>query len=51
MWPLVTYFNYFKIVSTMTFLDLHTGLISDIFLFKTVILYHYTLYIMIIQRV
>ena len=33
------YSNYFKIVSTVTFLDSQTGLISSIFLFKTVSLY------------
>ena len=43
MWPLVTYSNYFKIVSTVTFLDSVTKLISGIFLFKTVILYFYTI--------
>ena len=37
MWPLVTDSNYFKIVSSVTFLDSQTGLISGIF---TVILYH-----------
>ena len=42
MWPLVTYSNYLEIVSTMTFLDSLTELTSGIFLFKTVILYHYT---------
>ena len=41
MWPLVTYSNYFEIVSTVTFLHSPTGLIPGIFLFKTVILYHY----------
>ena len=40
MWPLVTYSNYFEIVSTVTFLDWQTGLISGMFLFKTVLLYH-----------
>ena len=44
MWPLVMYSNYFEIVSTVTFLDSRTGLISGIFLCKTVILYHHTLY-------
>ena len=44
MWPLVTYSNYFKIVSTVTFLDCLTKLISGIFLFKTVVLYSYTMY-------
>ena len=43
MWPLVTYSNYFEIVSTVTFLDSLTGLISGTFLFKTVILYLYTI--------
>ena len=41
MWPLVMYSNYFEIMSTVTFLDLRAGLISGIFMFKTVILYHY----------
>ena len=40
MWPLVTYSNYFDIVSTVIFLDLQTGLNSGIFLFKTAKLYH-----------
>ena len=40
MWPLVTYSNYFEMVTTVTFLDLQMGLISGTFLFKTVILYH-----------
>ena len=40
MWPLVTYSNYFEIVSTVTFLDCQTELISGTFLCKTVILYH-----------
>ena len=44
MWPLVTYSNYFDIVSTMTFIDSRSGLISGIFLFKTVILYLFMLY-------
>ena len=43
MWPLVMYSNYFEIVSTMTFLILRTELISGMLLFKTIILYHYTL--------
>ena len=42
MWSLVMYSNYFEIVFTLTFLDSWTGFISDIFMFKTVILYHYT---------
>ena len=41
MWPLVMCSNYFKIVSTVTFLDSQTELISGICLFKNVILYHY----------
>ena len=41
MWSLVTYSNYFKIVSTVTFLESRTELISGMFLFKIVILYHY----------
>ena len=36
--------NYFETVSSVTFLDSQTGLVSGMFLFKTVILYHYTLY-------
>ena len=40
MWPLVTYSNYFEIVSTVTFLRSRIELILDIFLFKTVTLYH-----------
>ena len=44
MWPLVTYSNYFEVVSTVTFLDSRTRIISSKFLFKTVILYHYTIY-------
>ena len=51
MWPLVTYSNYFEVVSTVTFLDSLTGIISSKFLFKTVLLYHYTLYIMIMQGI
>ena len=44
VWPLVMYSNYFEIVTTVTFLDSQTGLISGTFLFETVILYHnYTL--------
>ena len=35
MWHLVTYSNYFEIVSTVTFLDSQTGLISGIFLFNS----------------
>ena len=42
MWPLVMYSNYFKMVSTVTLLDSLTELISDMFLFNTVLLYHYT---------
>ena len=34
MWPLVTYSNYFEVVSTVTFLDSQTELISGMFLFK-----------------
>ena len=41
MWPLVTYSNYFEIVSTVTVLGSRTELISGILLYKTVILYHY----------
>ena len=51
MWPLVTYSNYFETVSTVMFLHPQTELISGKFLFKTVVLYHYTLYIMIIQGI
>ena len=51
MWPLVTHSNYFEIVCTVTFLDSRTGLISGIFLFKTVILYYYTLHIMVVQGI
>ena len=36
MWPLVMYSNYLEIVSTVTFLDSQTGLISDMLMFKTV---------------
>ena len=43
MWPLVKSSNYFEIVSTVTFLDSLTELISGIFLYKTVILYYYIL--------
>ena len=42
MWPLVVYFNYFEKVSTVTFLDSQTGLIS---LFKTVILLRIIIYL------
>ena len=35
------YSNYFDIVSSVTFLDSQTELISGTFLLKTVILYHY----------
>ena len=42
MWPLVTYSNYFDIVSTVTFLVSQTRLSQGMFLFNTVILYHYT---------
>ena len=38
------YYNYSEIVSTVTFLDSRTRLISGMFMFKTVILYHYILY-------
>ena len=38
MWPLVLYSNYFKIVSTVTFLDFGTKLISGMKLYVT--LYH-----------
>ena len=51
MCPLVTNSNYFKILSTVTFLDSQTELISGIFLFKTVILYHYMFIHMIIQGI
>ena len=34
MWPLVTYSNYFEMVSTVTFLDAQTELIPGMFLFK-----------------
>ena len=37
MWPLVTYSNYFKIVSTVTFLDSQTGLISGTLLYYCII--------------
>ena len=37
MWPLVTYSNYFKIVSSVTFQTRELGL------FNNVILYHYTI--------
>ena len=37
MWPLVTYSNYFEIVSTVTILHSPTELIPGVFLFKTVI--------------
>ena len=43
MWPSVTYSNYFEIVSTVTFLDSRTEFISGMFLFNTVLLYHYTI--------
>ena len=43
MWPLGMYSNYFEIVSTVTFLNSQTELITGMFLFKTVLLYHYTL--------
>ena len=41
MCPLVTHSNYFKIVSAVIFLDSRTALISGMFLYKTVIVYHY----------
>ena len=41
MWPLVTYSNHFEIVSAVAFLGSRTELISGIFLYKTVILFHY----------
>ena len=34
MWPLVVYSNYFKIMSTVTFLGSQTGLISGMFYLK-----------------
>ena len=40
MWLLVTYSNYFEIVSTVAFLDCQTEFITGRFLYKTVILYH-----------
>ena len=49
MWPVVTYCNYLEIVSTMTFLVSLTGL--NMFLFNTVIPYHFILYIMIIHGI
>ena len=45
MWSLVMYSNYFKIVSTVTFLDLRTRIIRGMFLFNTV----YTRYNMYVQ--
>ena len=55
MWPLITYSNCFEIVSTVNFLDSQTGLISDMFVFKTVLLYHFIFIhykiIMIIQDI
>ena len=45
MWPLVTYSNYLGIMSTVTFLDFQTRLISGMFLYKTVVLYHYKIFI------
>ena len=46
------YSNYFEIVSTVIFLiDCLTKLISDTFLFKTVVPYSYKYYIMIIQSI
>ena len=46
MWPLVMYSNYFKIVSTVTFLVLQTVLLQGIFLFNAVIIHYndYTRY-------
>ena len=38
MWLLVTYSNYFEIVSAVTFLDLRTRVISGMSLFETVLL-------------
>ena len=35
MWPLATYSNYFKIVSTVTFVDSQSELIPGMFPFKT----------------
>ena len=51
MWPLVMYSNCLEVVSTVTFPDSRTGIISSKFLVETVILYHYTLYIRIIQGI
>ena len=52
-WPLVTYSNYFEIVSTVTFLYSRIGLNLGLFLYKTVILYRVNIYlytiIMIVQ--
>ena len=48
MWPLVTYSNCFKIVSTVAFLVSRT---IGMFVVDTVILYHYTLQIMITQGI
>ena len=45
MWPIVTYSNYFETVSIVTFLHSQTEPISGMFLFKTVLLYIYTLII------
>ena len=45
MWSLVTYSNYFKIVSTATFLVSRSRLISGMFLFKIIsLLYIYIRY-------
>ena len=48
MWPLVMYSNCFKIVSTVAFLVLQTTLFLGMFLFNTVILYHYIIKLIII---
>ena len=40
MWPLVIYSNCSKIISTLAFL---VSQISSMFIFNTVILYHYTI--------
>ena len=48
MWPLVMYSNCFKIVSTMAFLVLQTTLFLGMFMFNTVILYHYIIKLIII---
>ena len=43
MWPLGTYSNYFEIFPTVSFQDWRTRLISGMIVFKTVLLYHYTI--------